>query len=189
MAQACAQVGHPDSANAKNGFTEEQYANIKSSLELDYTRCTAQGACNEGSSILQGINTDYLLRSDTTSCYYGSNSSPTAHDCFIKGECVYDCDVVSINANVMPQKFEIRNIYPNPFNPVATIQYILPQNTDVQISIYDIKGRLITTLISAFQTAGDYSIKWDASNFSSSIYLLNLSVGELTKTQKLVLIK
>ncbi|SVE64437.1 uncharacterized protein METZ01_LOCUS517291, partial [marine metagenome] len=183
------QIGYPFDENTKNGFTDEQYANIKKSLELDYTLCTAQGACNEGSSIQQGINTDYLLRSDTTSCYYGSNSSPTAHDCFVKGECVYDCDVASINENLVPQKFEISHIYPNPFNPVTTIQYSLPENTDVQISIYDIKGRLITSLINEFQIAGYHSIKWEASNYSSSIYLLNLSAGEFTKTHKLVLIK
>ena len=97
--------------------------------------------------------------------------------------------IISINENVIPQKFEISNIYPNPFNPVTTIHYRLTQNTDVIISIYDINGRLITALINEFQTAGYHSIKWDASNFSSSIYLLNLSSGKFTETQKLVLIK
>ena len=65
----------------------------------------------------------------------------------------------------------------------------LRENTDVQISIYDINGRLINLLINEYQIAGYHSIKWEASNYSSSIYLLNLSAGGFTKTHKLVLIK
>jgi hypothetical protein len=175
----------------KQGFTEEQFANIKNSLELDYTQCTEQGACNEGASIHPGINTDYLLRSDTTSCYYGSNISPNANDCFVKGECVYGCEVemAAINKNIIPQNFGINQIYPNPFNPITTIRYGLTQNSDVQISIYDINGRLITTLINEFQIAGYHFITWDASNYSSGIYFLNMSSGEISETKKLVLIK
>ena len=187
----CAQIGHPDFDNTKNGFTTEQYANIKNSLELDYTQCTEQGACNEGASIHPGINTDYLLRSDTTSCYYGSNISPNANDCFVKGECVYGCEVemATINENVFPQNFGIHQIYPNPFNPITTIRYGLNQNANIQGSIYDINGRFITTLINEFQIAGYHSITWNASNFSSGIYSLKMSSEKFTITQKLVLIK
>jgi len=175
----------------KQGFTEEQFANIKNSLELDYTQCTEQGACNEGASIHPGINTDYLLRSDTTSCYYGSNISPNANDCFVKGECVYGCEVemAAINENVIPQNFGINQIYPNPFNPITTIRYGLAQNSDVQISIYDINGRLITTLINEFQITGYHFITWDASNYSSGIYFLNMSADEIAETKKMLLIK
>ena len=184
-------IGHADYDESNHGFTTEQFENIRTSLELDYTLCTAQGACNEGSSIQQGINTNYLLRSDTTSCYYGSNISPNANDCFVKGECVYGCEVemASINENVIPQNFGIYQIYPNPFNPVTTIQYGLNQNVNIQGSIYDINGRLITTLINEFQIAGYHSITWNASNFSSGIYFLKMSSEKFTITQKLVLIK
>ena len=191
LTQHCAQIGRPDNDNIKNGFTDEQYKNIKTSLKLDYTLCTAQGACNEGSSIHRGINTDYLLRSDTTSCYYGSNISPNANDCFVKGECVYGCEVemAAINENVIPQNFGINQIYPNPFNPTTTIHYSLNKNANVEVSIYDIAGRLITTLINEFQIAGYHFITWDASNFSSGIYFLKMSVENFTATRKLVLIK
>ena len=55
--------------------------------------------------------------------------------------------------------------------------------------IFDIAGRLITTLINEFRITGYHSIKWDASNFSSGIYFLNMSSGKISETKKLVLIK
>ena len=74
-------------------------------------------------------------------------------------------------------------------NPITTIRYGLNQNSNIQISIYDIKGRLTTTFINEFQIAGYHSITWDASNFSSGIYFLNMSAGEIFETKKMVLIK
>ncbi|SVC08917.1 uncharacterized protein METZ01_LOCUS261771, partial [marine metagenome] len=88
-----------------------------------------------------------------------------------------------------PINFEINRIYPNPFNPTTTIHYSLNKNANVEVSIYDIAGRLITTLINEFQIAGYHSITWNASNFSSGIYFLKMSSEKFTITQKLVLIK
>ena len=102
---------------------------------------------------------------------------------------LYKIDPLSLDPILSPITFEINQIYPNPFNPITTIRYSLSYNTDVQISIYDITGRLITTLFNEFQIAGYHSITWNASNFSSSIYLLSISSGKFTETQKLVLIK
>jgi flagellar hook assembly protein FlgD len=97
--------------------------------------------------------------------------------------------MLSINKNLSPHNFEINQVYPNPFNPTTTIHYSLNKNANVEVSIYDIAGRLITTLINEFQIAGYHFITWDASNYSSGIYFLNMSSGEISKTKKLVLIK
>ena len=97
--------------------------------------------------------------------------------------------MVVTNENVNPQNFAINQIYPNPFNPITTIQYSLNQNANIQILIYDIQGRAITTLIDRFQTVGYHSVIWDASKFSSGIYFLNMSAGEIAETKKMVLIK
>ena len=97
--------------------------------------------------------------------------------------------MLSINKNLSPQNFEINQVYPNPFNPTTTIHYSLNKNVNVEVSIYDIAGRLITTIINEFQIAGYHSITWNASKFSSSIYFLNMSSGGITETKKIVLIK
>ena len=102
---------------------------------------------------------------------------------------LYKIETLSSNTTLNPIIFEINQIYPNPFNPTTTIHYSLNKNVNVEVSIYDISGRLITTLINEFQITGYHFITWDASNYSSGIYFLNMSSGEISETKKLVLIK
>ena len=68
------------------------------------------------------------------------------------------------NSMIIPETYFLHQNYPNPFNPITTIQYELPQRSDVQITIYDLLGRKVTTLISQTQDAGFKSVIWDASN-------------------------
>ena len=68
----------------------------------------------------------------------------------------------------------ISNIYPNPFNPITRIEYSLPENADIELIVYNIHGRHIQTLVQNFQTAGFYSINWNASNYPSGVYLIRL---------------
>jgi len=79
--------------------------------------------------------------------------------------------------------------YPNPFNPVTTIQYKLPQRSDVQITIYDLLGREVTTLVSKTQEAGIKSVQWDATNVPSGMYFYQIRAGEYVQTRKMVLLK
>ncbi len=203
LTQYCAQVGHSDYDNTKDGFTNEQFHNTKRSLELDYTACSNEDACNVGLSIRKGVEEEYLLRSGESSCLYPCNKqgSENYYEQFHPG-CLIDegypidysqdyCpkNPLSLNKNITPKNFEIIQIYPNPFNPETTILYSLNQNENIQVSIYDISGRLITTLINAFNIAGYHSITWNALNLSSGIYFLKISSEKFTITQKLVLIK
>ena len=204
LTQPCAQVGHSDYDNTKKGFTEEQFLGLKTSLELDYTECNDVNACNSGFSIRKGIADTFLLRSGESSCLYPC-SKQESEDYYIEfyAGCLntdaedpldysqYDCsgNLLSLNQNIIPQNFWINHIYPNPFNPTTTIHYSLNKNANVEVTIYDIAGRLITTLINKFQIAGYHSITWDASNYSSGIYFLNMYSGEISETKKLVLIK
>ena len=176
------------------GFTPDQLDNIRNSIELDYTACSEEVACNTGLSTRSKIPTSDLFLTGETSCRF---------PCAMDGGCIvtdseyqsdfsqYDCNgnSLSVNQNIIPSFFGINNIYPNPFNPITTIRYGLAQNSDVQISIYDINGRLITTLIHEFQIEGYHFITWDASSYSSGIYFLKMSVENFTATRKLVLIK
>jgi len=85
--------------------------------------------------------------------------------------------------------YSLAQNYPNPFNPVTTIQYELPQRSDVQITIYNLVGREVTTLISETQNAGYKSVQWDASGFSSGMYFYQIRAGEFVQTRKMVLLK
>ncbi len=89
----------------------------------------------------------------------------------------------------LPTAVQIHQNHPNPFNPTTTINYELPQRSDVQITIFDLLGREITTLVSETQDAGFKSVKWDATNTASGIYFYRLQTGGQAITRKLVVLK
>ena len=82
----------------------------------------------------------------------------------------------------------------NPVNPITTLRYDLPENSLVNITIYDMLGRQVKKLINQTQDAGYRSIIWDATNdygkpVSAGIYLYQIQVGEYMQTKKMVLLK
>lgn len=87
------------------------------------------------------------------------------------------------------RRYVLEQNYPNPFNPSTSIKYSLPQAGNVKLSVYDGTGREIETLINKWQTAGNYTIKFNASRFSSGIYFYRLSTNGFSYTKKLILLK
>jgi len=91
--------------------------------------------------------------------------------------------------NNIPALFKLNQNYPNPFNPITTIEYEMPQNGNVNVSIYDIKGELVEKLIDGYNTTGKYSIQWNPKNISSGQYFYQISVDGFVQTKKMVLLK
>jgi hypothetical protein len=89
----------------------------------------------------------------------------------------------------IPQKFALYQNYPNPFNPSTTISYDLPQRARVKLSIYNILGQEVATLVDGEQEPGRYSVKFDATDLPSGIYFYTLQTPYFTKTNKMVLVK
>jgi enterochelin esterase family protein len=88
-----------------------------------------------------------------------------------------------------PKKFELYQNYPNPFNPTTTIKFSLPVFGEVTLTIYNTLGEEVTILFSAPLPSGSHSVKWDASDLASGVYLYKLEAGEYVETRKMVLIK
>jgi len=91
-------------------------------------------------------------------------------------------------------EYNINQNYPNPFNPVTTLRYDLPDDALVNITIYDMLGRQVRTLINETQDAGFKSVIWDATNnygkpVSAGVYLYQIQAGEFVQTKKMVLLK
>ncbi len=102
-------------------------------------------------------------------------------------------NVVEVNINV-PEKFELKQNYPNPFNPTTTIEYSIPtvgakNFSPVQLKIYDVLGREITTLVNKRQSPGNYSVKFNASNLPSGTYFYRIHAGSFTDVKKMILLK
>ena len=113
-------------------------------------------------------------------------------------DCELSCnDSVQVSSNQTLDYsviFKLNNCYPNPFNPVTTLRYELPENGLVNITIYDMLGREVKTLVNQIQDAGYKSVIWDATNdyskpVSAGIYLYQIQVGNYMETKKMVLLK
>ncbi len=104
---------------------------------------------------------------------------------------------VEEEGNELPVNYRLSQNYPNPFNPTTTIEYSIPNVgakdfspiQNVQLKIYDVLGREITTLVNEKQSPGNYSVKFDASNLPSGIYFYTLRAGNFVATKKMILMK
>jgi hypothetical protein len=94
----------------------------------------------------------------------------------------------------VPTDFSVLSAYPNPFNPVTSIGYEIPEESMVEIIIYDLRGQEVATLVNELTIAGRYDINWDAHDVASGIYFVNFTASRdgfapVTKMQKLMLVK
>jgi len=91
----------------------------------------------------------------------------------------------------LPDDFELKQNFPNPFNPSTTIQYEIPEQSYVTLHIYDIVGRKVNTLVNSTQATGQYSIKWngtdhDGQQVSTGVYFARLQAGSYSEVIKMV---
>ncbi len=86
-------------------------------------------------------------------------------------------------------EFELHQNYPNPFNPTTKISYNLPVSGDVKLQVFDITGRLVSTVVDKRQVSGNHVLSFDASTLASGIYIYRLKASGLTQTRKMTLIK
>ena len=93
------------------------------------------------------------------------------------------------NSTSIPKTYALHSPFPNPFNPITTIRYDLPESDFVNLTIYDIKGRGVAQLVNKIQEPGFRSVVWNASKVSSGIYFLTIKTDVFTQTEKLTLIK
>jgi len=97
----------------------------------------------------------------------------------------------------IPHSFSLHQNYPNPFNPVTKIQFQIPllrgvsegRGVSTQLIIYDISGRVVTTLVNEQLQPGSYSVDWDGTGYASGVYFYSLITNEFTETKRMVLVK
>ena len=89
----------------------------------------------------------------------------------------------------VPLSFHLGQNYPNPFNSSTIIEYSLARKSKVEISIYDVKGKLVKTLVNAHKSAGRHQACWEASASPTGIYFYKISTGNISRVKKCILIK
>lgn len=88
-----------------------------------------------------------------------------------------------------PSDFSLSQNFPNPFNPTTTIRYSLPSSAKVKLTIHDILGREIATLVNEEKSAGWKEVEWKANNVSSGIYFYQLNAGSFVATKTMMVVK
>jgi hypothetical protein len=135
------------------------------------------------------------LTYEDMNCDAAGSYDSTAY-ALVLGICEYlGLDLTQIqNEADKPSGYSLLQNYPNPFNPVTKLRYDLPENSHVNITIYDMLGRAVKTMVNQHQNAGHRSIIWDGTNdydntVSTGIYLYQIQAGAYTRTKKMVFLK
>jgi hypothetical protein len=95
----------------------------------------------------------------------------------------------SVEASQSPIEFTLSNNYPNPFNPRTTIRYTLPHENWVRLSVFNVLGHEVSTLIDGFVSAGYHEAIFDAGNLPSGFYVYKFQVGSIIQMKKMLLLK
>ena len=128
-----------------------------------------------------------LISSPTNLKQTASETGSAAYSITIEPDVITSVDDGQVD---VPNEVELQQNFPNPFNPSTTIQYALPEQAQVNLTVYDMLGQQVAQLLSGqVQSAGSHSINFDASNLSSGMYIYRLQAGSQSITRKMILLK
>ena len=98
-------------------------------------------------------------------------------------------DVSVDDEESLPSEMILMTAHPNPFNPAATIRFQVPETSEIRLTVYDLMGREAKELVNSRVDRGEHEVVWNASEFPSGIYFCRLESGDVSQTQKLLLLK
>jgi hypothetical protein len=117
------------------------------------------------------------------------NSSVPGYDMLtIKYETISVTGIIK-TSELIPGSFGLYQNYPNPFNPSTSIKFDISKAADVKLTVYDISGREIETLLSDFMNAGTYEVSFSNVSLASGVYFYRLTAGDLSQVKKMTLVK
>ena len=179
---------------------------------FEYIYCTDGWSNSESSGLITSMqnggtcapNTDYStyanrlinISSDTIISNVWGSCGTCISGCTDPSASNYNPDAViddstcmlAINEGMIPEIFSL-NTYPNPFNPVATVSFAIPEMGLASVKVFDIRGRELAVLSNQNYQPGYFSANWIASAYSSGVYFISLKTNSITITQKVLLLK
>ena len=167
--------------------------------------CTRRHGCPDtiGTCIYSGtdtcyIDTTWICGPDTTTTahYYVKETATQTGQSVLSNRVSYgqfDASkrgvVINDGESKMPDRVSLEGNYPEPFNPITMIKYSIPEPMAVKLVVYDVLGRNVRTLVDETQTAGNKTVRFDASSLPSGVYLYRLQAGSFSETRKLILLR
>jgi len=165
------------------------------SYDTQYDSAASQGSMKGMPVGVEYLGDDYKVITISFPLYYIKQDQAQA---FVQNTMLNKFNEVTAVENedkkVLPTKYYLYQNYPNPFNPTTKINYSLPfiesgNNVFVELKIFDVLGREISTLVNEKKNAGSYQVEFNAHNLPSGIYLYRLSAGNFVSTKKMILMK
>ncbi len=89
----------------------------------------------------------------------------------------------------LPDNFSLSQNFPNPFNPVTSIKFSLPEASDVTVHVYNVLGQRVATVADGFYEPGEYQVEWDGARRASGVYFYRIQAGQFAETKKMLLLK
>ena len=185
------------SSNQLTGEIPSEIGNLTNLIGLQLNDNEFTGEIPESICELTNLNWSPDFIDWGYSYFYNNQLCPPYPFCiedYVGEQDTTNCEQVSIIDETLPITYKLNNAYPNPFNPMTTLRYDLPEQANVNIIIYDIMGREVRTLVNTTQDAGFKSVIWNATNdygkpVSAGVYLYQIQAGEFVQTRKMVLLK
>jgi hypothetical protein len=136
-------------------------------------------------------NQHYRLEGTVGQALIGVVSDPASyrHEIGFWPRAVWITTGVAEPEEALPIRFWLGENYPNPFNPMTTLEYAIPFRARVSMRLYDVTGREVRTLIDEEMDPGQYTIVLEASGLSSGVYYFRMTAGDFVQTRKVALVK
>ena len=144
------------------------------------------------------IDSDPLFCNPDSSDFTLTENSPcagTGENGANMGAFDVECEaILSTDKDVIPLQYVLHQNYPNPFNPITTLKYDLPEDSFVDVTVYDMLGNVVNNLVNKNQNSGSKLVQWDATNnqgepVSAGVYLYKIQAGDYSQTKKMILLK
>ncbi|MBK7632119.1 MAG: T9SS type A sorting domain-containing protein [Ignavibacteriales bacterium] len=172
-------VRYPDVITGMNGGINcLQYSNVTNQFAAVYYEGIFPGGSTNGKVVFVGFPFETIYPDEKRNIFLSKVIS-------------FFNSPVNISENLIsePESFELYQNYPNPFNPTTTIKFNLPEAGMVKLTLYNILGQHIRTLVNEFKESGVHTINLDASELNSGMYIYKIESGSYTQTRKMTLVK
>lgn len=163
---------------------------------IEFGSTTLGAACGLGGTRLNTLNggTSWVNTPEPSQTDIYAVCITPGNNTFIGGEYGYisaisDFTAISPVNNIVPSEFTLSQNYPNPFNPATTIDFSLSVGGLTSLEIFDITGKVVSTIVRAELKAGSYSVNFDAGSLASGVYFYKLSSVNVTQVKKMLLVK
>ena len=177
-----------------NQFTGELPSTVGNLTNLTYLNLSLNELTGEIPESICNLTIDFNIYNFHIEDNQFCPPYPSCIEDYVGYQDTSNCEQVSIIDEILPITYNLYNAYPNPFNPVTTLRYDLPEDSFVEITVYDMLGNIIKNLVNQNENSGYKSAQWNATNnagqpVSAGLYLYTIEAGEFTQTKKMVLLK